>query len=128
MSAPAPGPRRPARAAAVRRAAAVSFAAGLLMGAVYWALGIVSPAPPLLGLTGLLGIVMGERGAAALRTWLRGRRPAPRTGPSATAPSPAREPSTPPPVHETAPDEEPPREEGGNPTGTPSHGGREDED
>jgi XapX domain-containing protein len=31
------------------------------MGAVYWALGVTSPAPPLIGLTGLLGIVLGER-------------------------------------------------------------------
>ncbi|MBD0419028.1 DUF1427 family protein [Streptomyces sp. TRM S81-3] len=39
------------------------------MGAVYWALGITSPAPPLTGLTGLLGIVLGERAT----TWGRGR-------------------------------------------------------
>ncbi|MER6347857.1 DUF1427 family protein [Streptomyces sp. NPDC001595] len=58
---------RPARATAFLRAAAVSFAAGLLMGAVYWALDIVSPAPPLLGLTGLFGIVVGERAVSVLR-------------------------------------------------------------
>ncbi|MER7715389.1 DUF1427 family protein [Streptomyces flaveolus] len=51
------------------RAPAVSLGAGLLMGAVYWALGITSPAPPLIGLTGLLGIVLGERAV----TWGRGR-------------------------------------------------------
>ncbi|MGW0816695.1 DUF1427 family protein [Streptomyces viridiviolaceus] len=51
------------------RGAAVSLVAGLLMGAVHWALGITSPAPPLIGLTGLLGIVLGERAA----TWGRGR-------------------------------------------------------
>ncbi|MBW8487380.1 DUF1427 family protein [Actinomadura parmotrematis] len=50
------------------RAAAVSFAAGLLMGAVYWALHVRSPAPPLVGLTGLLGIVLGERAATAVRS------------------------------------------------------------
>ncbi|MDG9719030.1 DUF1427 family protein [Streptomyces sp. DH24] len=43
------------------RAAAVSFAAGLLMGVLYWTLDVPSPAPPLVGLAGLLGIVIGER-------------------------------------------------------------------
>ncbi|MFG3151740.1 DUF1427 family protein [Streptomyces sp. NPDC048219] len=51
------------------RGAALSLGAGLLMGAVYWALDITSPAPPLIGLTGLLGIVLGERAV----TWGRGR-------------------------------------------------------
>ncbi|SFY51153.1 DUF1427 family protein [Streptomyces sp. F-1] len=68
MSTPAPpSPGRPARTTAFLRAAALSFAAGVLMGAVYWALGVHSPAPPLLGLTGLFGIVVGERAASALR-------------------------------------------------------------
>ncbi|MET9595327.1 DUF1427 family protein [Streptomyces sp. NPDC006516] len=49
------------------RGAAVSLAAGLLMGAVYQLMGVTSPAPPLIGLTGLLGIVLGERGVAACR-------------------------------------------------------------
>ncbi|MEV5518603.1 DUF1427 family protein [Streptomyces flaveolus] len=51
------------------RCPAVSLGAGLLAGAVYWALGTTSPAPPLIGLTGLLGIVLGERAV----TWGRGR-------------------------------------------------------
>jgi len=51
------------------RGPAVSLGAGLLAGAVYWALGTTSPAPPLIGLTGLLGIVLGERAV----TWGRGR-------------------------------------------------------
>jgi XapX domain-containing protein len=55
--------------AALVRRAALSFAAGLVMGAVYGALGTPSPAPPLIGLTGLLGIVLGERAG----TWGRGR-------------------------------------------------------
>ncbi|MFD8201520.1 XapX domain-containing protein [Streptomyces sp. NPDC059701] len=49
------------------RAGALSFGAGLLMGAVYWALDLSSPAPPLLGLAGLAGIVLGERAATAVR-------------------------------------------------------------
>ncbi|MFG2429502.1 DUF1427 family protein [Streptomyces sp. NPDC048590] len=65
---------------AARRAflcpAALSFAAGLLVGAAYWALGIVSPAPPLLGLTGLAGIVIGERAATAVRERLNRHRAA----------------------------------------------------
>jgi XapX domain-containing protein len=43
------------------------------MGAVYWALDITSPAPPLIGLTGLAGIVLGERAAAAVRDRLTRR-------------------------------------------------------
>ncbi|MEZ3181585.1 XapX domain-containing protein [Streptomyces pimonensis] len=63
------------------RKACLSFAAGLLMGALYWAMDLTSPAPPLLGLTGLAGIVLGERAATAVRHRLIRRRPAP---PSAT--------------------------------------------
>ncbi|MBC2879343.1 DUF1427 family protein [Streptomyces sp. TYQ1024] len=40
------------------------------MGAVYWALDIASPAPPLVGLAGLAGIVLGERAATAARRHL----------------------------------------------------------
>lgn len=58
------------------RTAARAFAAGLLMGAVYWALDIRSPAPPLVGLTGLFGIVAGERAASAIRCRLECRAPA----------------------------------------------------
>jgi XapX domain-containing protein len=62
--------RAGARAALDRaRGAVASLAAGLLMGAVYWALDLTSPAPPLIGLTGLLGIVLGERAV----TWARDR-------------------------------------------------------
>ncbi|MGX1135372.1 XapX domain-containing protein [Streptomyces glaucescens] len=64
-------PRSPCTVAFLR-AAAVSFAAGLLMGAVYRLLDIRSPAPPLLGLTGLFGIVVGERAVQAVRgRWRR---------------------------------------------------------
>ncbi|WP_344979585.1 DUF1427 family protein [Streptosporangium fragile] len=63
------------------RRAAVAFAAGLAMGAVYWVLGVASPAPPLLGLTGLLGIVLGERAATAARSRLARHRAARSTDP-----------------------------------------------
>lgn len=39
----------------------VSLAAGLLVGAIYGVLGVRSPAPPIIALTGLLGILMGEQ-------------------------------------------------------------------
>ncbi|MEU5658699.1 DUF1427 family protein [Streptomyces sp. NPDC047737] len=54
-------------ARAAWRGAAVSLAAGLLMGAVHQLMGVPSPAPPLVGLTGLLGIVLGERLVTARR-------------------------------------------------------------
>ena len=38
----------------------LSFAVGLLVGALYYTLRVKSPAPPLVALTGLLGIVLGE--------------------------------------------------------------------
>lgn len=47
--------------------ALTSFLAGLLAGVVFRALHAPSPAPPWLGLTGLLGIVLGERAVTALR-------------------------------------------------------------
>lgn len=55
-----------ARVAAFGRRIAISFAAGLAMGALYWTFGLRAPAPALLGLTGLLGIGLGERAATAL--------------------------------------------------------------
>ncbi|MFE7031600.1 XapX domain-containing protein [Streptomyces sp. NPDC057621] len=55
------------RAGHFTRHAALAFVAGALMGAVYWALSVPSPAPPLLGLTGLAGIVAGERIVTAVR-------------------------------------------------------------
>lgn len=51
--------------------ALTSFAAGGLAGVVFRALHAPSPAPPWLGLTGLLGIVLGERAVNALRSFLK---------------------------------------------------------
>jgi XapX domain-containing protein len=39
----------------------VSLGAGLLVGLVYSLLGVRSPAPPLVALIGLLGILLGEQ-------------------------------------------------------------------
>ncbi|MFD3453261.1 DUF1427 family protein [Streptomyces sp. NPDC058691] len=48
------------------RNGAVSFAAGLLAGVLYWLLGVRSPAPPWISLVGLLGILVGEYAARTL--------------------------------------------------------------
>lgn len=49
----------------------IVFGAGLVAGAVYWALRVTSPAPPPVSLVGLLGILVGE---AVVSRALRRRR------------------------------------------------------
>ncbi len=44
----------------------VSFVVGALFGVLYAALKVRSPAPPLVALTGLLGMVLGESGWASI--------------------------------------------------------------
>lgn len=39
----------------------LSLAVGLLVGVLYYVLNVKSPAPPLVALVGLLGIVIGEQ-------------------------------------------------------------------
>ncbi|RZG88007.1 DUF1427 family protein [Acinetobacter sp. WCHAc060033] len=39
----------------------LSFAVGLLVGVLYYVLNVKSPAPPLVALLGLLGMVIGEQ-------------------------------------------------------------------
>jgi len=61
----------------------LSLAAGLLVGVVYALLKVRSPAPPVIALVGLLGILVGEQlpplvkqllhRDAAQTTWLRGQ-------------------------------------------------------
>ncbi|MFL1905601.1 XapX domain-containing protein [Streptomyces tauricus] len=89
-SGPGSGPRI-LRAGQFTRHAALAFVAGALMGAVYWALSVPSPAPPLLGLTGLAGIVAGERIVTAVRNRPSRRRPAPS---EADSPGPGSAPSS----------------------------------
>ena len=43
------------------KASLLSFAAGLVVGVVYSLLGVRSPAPPVVALIGLLGILLGEQ-------------------------------------------------------------------
>ena len=54
----------------------LSFLAGILVGVLYAALKVRSPAPPLVALTGLLGMVLGEaawpRAAAVVSRFLSG--------------------------------------------------------
>jgi len=88
------------------RPAVFSLAAGLFMGAVYWALDLASPAPPLLGLTGLAGIVIGERAATAVRDRLV-RRPTDQPPPETAPETPLEALPEPPP--ETSPEEGFPR-------------------
>lgn len=50
---------------------ALSLAAGLLVGIVYSLLQVRSPAPPLIALIGLLGILMGEQLIPLGKQWLQ---------------------------------------------------------
>ena len=43
------------------KASLLSFGAGLVVGVVYYLLGVRSPAPPVVALIGLLGILLGEQ-------------------------------------------------------------------
>jgi XapX domain-containing protein len=52
------------------RSFAISFAVGLVVGVLYAFLRVRSPAPPLIALVGLLGMVLGERLLPAAKTLL----------------------------------------------------------
>jgi XapX domain-containing protein len=45
----------------------ISLGAGLLVGAIYGLLGVRSPAPPVVALVGLLGILIGEQAVPAAK-------------------------------------------------------------
>ena len=47
----------------------VSLAAGLLVGVIYGVLDVRSPAPPVIALVGLLGILLGEQIPPLVRQW-----------------------------------------------------------
>jgi XapX domain-containing protein len=65
-TAPTSSASRPAATAALRRTV-IAFAVGLLAGALFWLLRTPSPAPPWPALTGLLGMVLGERAVPLVR-------------------------------------------------------------
>ena len=48
----------------------LSLGAGLLVGIVYSLLNVRSPAPPVVALVGLLGILLGEQVPPLVRQWL----------------------------------------------------------
>lgn len=46
-----------------------SFAAGILVGVVYYLLNVRSPAPPVVALLGLLGMLIGEQAIPMVKQW-----------------------------------------------------------
>ncbi|MDZ7281285.1 XapX domain-containing protein [Sphingomonas sanguinis] len=48
----------------------LSLGAGLLVGIVYSLLGVKSPAPPVIALVGLFGILLGEQAVPVARHWI----------------------------------------------------------
>lgn len=56
------------------RSSVVSLGAGILMGAVYWAIHVQSPAPGPIALLGLLGMVAGQSAGGLARPRLTARR------------------------------------------------------
>ena len=48
----------------------VSLLLGILVGVIYASVGVRSPAPPAIALLGLLGMLIGENGAAAIKKGL----------------------------------------------------------
>jgi len=52
----------------------ISLGAGLLVGVIYGMLEVRSPAPPVVALVGLLGILIGEQVVPVAKRWLSGER------------------------------------------------------
>ena len=52
------------------KAYVLSFAAGLLVGVIYGLLNVRSPAPPVIALVGLLGILIGEQAVPLVKRML----------------------------------------------------------
>lgn len=46
-----------------------SFGAGILVGVVYYLLNVRSPAPPVIALLGLLGMLIGEQAIPMVKQW-----------------------------------------------------------
>ncbi|WP_042263197.1 XapX domain-containing protein [Paraburkholderia heleia] len=53
----------------------LSLLAGILIGVVYYAIGVQSPAPPTIALVGLLGMLAGEQILPLARRMLSGDKP-----------------------------------------------------
>jgi XapX domain-containing protein len=54
----------------------ISLAVGLLVGILYGLIGVRSPAPPLIALAGLLGMVLGEQAVPLAKHMIVGHPPA----------------------------------------------------
>lgn len=52
-----------------------AFLAGLMVGVIYFFIGVRSPAPPLVALVGLLGMVLGEAAVPRIRDFVIKSRP-----------------------------------------------------
>jgi len=52
-----------------------SLAAGVLVGVIYGLLNVRSPAPPVVALIGLAGILIGEQAVPLAREWVAGKQP-----------------------------------------------------
>ena len=48
----------------------IALAVGLLIGVIYGLLNVRSPAPPVVALVGLLGILAGEQAVPRVKAWL----------------------------------------------------------
>lgn len=57
------------------KAGLVALGVGLLVGAIYSLLGVRSPAPPIIALIGLLGMLLGEQAVPLARRLLTGQDP-----------------------------------------------------
>jgi len=53
----------------------LSLAAGILVGVIYGLLRVRSPAPPVIALVGLAGILIGEQAVPLAREWIASKRP-----------------------------------------------------
>jgi XapX domain-containing protein len=65
---------------------AIALAVGLLIGVIYGLLNVRSPAPPVVALVGLLGILAGEQAVPRVKAWLAPPPVPPAAQPGATTP------------------------------------------
>ena len=65
----------------------VSLGVGFGVGLLYWLLKVQSPAPPLIALAGLLGMVLGEHAIPVVKAQLSAQTTVPAVQPSANPPA-----------------------------------------
>lgn len=64
----------------------ISLAAGFAIGLIYWLLRVQSPAPPLIALAGLLGMVLGEHAIPVVKAQFFAESPTAQVAPDAKEP------------------------------------------